>query len=44
MHRDLFCLLFIGNAKMAGEVPNPGASAQNRYTASLPSEKHLIGE
>jgi hypothetical protein len=26
MHRDLFCLLFIGNAKMAGEVPNPGAS------------------
>ena len=44
MHRDLFCLMFIGNAKMAGEVPNHSASAHNSYTASLPSEKHLIGE
>jgi len=30
MRRDLSCLLYDGDAGKAGEVPNPGASAQNR--------------
>jgi hypothetical protein len=34
MRRDLLCLIYDGDAGIAGGVANPGASAQSRWAAS----------